>query len=298
MDFRLIEAALHSALSPAQRLVLVAMADCKWDANSICNPSIAALAELTGLSRRAILKAIATLKQSGIIALASTRAKGRKGETNTYMIVLEKLPPTPAKVGEPNAPTPAKVGEPNAPTPAKVGEPNAPKRNSSNNKPCVCHNAPAPARVRESAAACAAAHTHTFSNGDVFSDGGAAGNRKPITVESLSADCAVPRDFVIATLAEWKKSGWTTTQGKAITRQSIKAHLRAWWKNEKDRGQYEKPKATPRKFTAADWLLCAERCAHCTGNGCGKGITTPPDKGAHQCPPEECKEFAAIAAER
>ncbi len=288
MDFRLIEAALHSALSPAQRLVLVAMADCKWDANSVCNPSIAALAKLTGLSRRAILKAIATLKQSGIIALASTRAMGRKGETNTYTVILEKLPTIPAKVGEPNAPTPAKVGEPNAPTPAKVGEPNAPNNNSTADKPCVCNHAPARGRVRERAAAQAAAHTHTFN----FSEN---------DLLRLAAASGVPLAFVKERVSEWARCDWTTTQGKPIKPESLKAHLVAWWKHEENRERYEKPQrrtATPRKFTAKDWELCAERCAHCTGSGCGKGITTPPDKGEWQEPPERCTEFAAKAAER
>ena len=122
MDFRLIEAALHSALSPTQRLVLVAMADCKWDDKSVCNPSISTLAGLTGLTTRAILKALSELKQNGVIALANKRTLGRKGESNAYGIALEKLAHTPAKVGERGSHTPAKVGERGSHTPAKVGE--------------------------------------------------------------------------------------------------------------------------------------------------------------------------------
>ena len=299
MDFRLIEAVFRSALPPAQRLVLLAMANCKWDAESICNPSIATLESLTRLSRRQILRAIAALKQRGIIAVPNVREKGRKGATNTYVVTMEKLStnpakvgdtmtPTPAKVGDTMTPTPAKVGDTMSPTPAKVGDTMSPKNNSRVNNKCVCHNAPARGRVREGAAAQAAAHTHTFN----FSDD---------DLSRLAAASGVPLAFVKERVAEWARSDWTTTQGKPIKPESLKAHLVAWWKHEKNPERYERPQrrtATPRKFTAKDWVLCAERCAHCTGSGCGKGITTPPDKGAHQYPPEDCTEFAAIAAER
>lgn len=156
-----------------------------------------------------------------------------------------------------------------------------PKRNNSNNNR-VCNNAHTRARVRDGAAA-KPPRTHTLS----FSDG---------ELVELAEGCGVPLAFAKERLAEWKRSGWTTTQGKQITRESLAAFLVSWWKNEKNPERYETPKAKPpRKFTAADWALCAERCAHCTGNGCGKGIATPPDKGQWQKPPQECNHFAAIA---
>ena len=141
MDFRLIETVFRSALPPAQRLVLLAMANCKWDAESVCNPSIATLEKLTRLSRRQILRAIAALKQRGIIAVPNAREKGRKGATNTYVVTMEKL-----------STDPAKVGDTMTPTPAKVGDTMTPKRNNSNNNR-GCNNAHTRARVRDGAAA-------------------------------------------------------------------------------------------------------------------------------------------------
>ena len=274
MDFRLIEAALHSALSPTQRLVLVAMADCKWDDKSVCNPSISTLAGLTGLTTRAILKALSELKQNGVIALANKRTLGRKGESNAYGIALEKL-----------AHTPAKVGERGSHTPAKVGERGSPKRRVVIKKECVQST-----RAREGAACAARTHT-AFNSDDVFADG-----RKPMTAETLADDCGVPLAFVKDRLAEWKRDGWRTTQDKPITRQNIKAHLRAWWRHEKNPERYTMPEAKTRKYTAKDWALCRERCAHCAAHGCGKGMTEPPDKRAFPEPPEECQMFEPLAA--
>ena len=259
-------------LSHNARCALVWLAASKFDSNAECAPAIGTIAQRAALSYDSISRGIAELERAGIVKRAARLVGGRQ-VANRYEV----------KLGGAHSDTAT----------AHSGT----KETSRVLKKVCVQNAPARVRAREGAAACAAAHTHTIFNDDVFSDGGAAGDHKPLTVESLAADCAVPLDFTIATLAEWKKSEWTTTQGKPITRRTIKAHLRAWWKNEKERGQYEKPKAKPRKFTAKDWLLCAERCAHCAGSGCRKGITTPPEKDANPYPPEECKGFTAIAAE-
>ena len=117
-----------------------------------------------------------------------------------------------------------------------------------------------------------------------------------MTAETLADDCGVPLAFVKDRLAEWKRDGWRTTQDKPITRQNIKAHLRAWWRHEKNPERYTMPEAKTRKYTARDWALCRERCAHCAAHGCGKGMTEPPDKRAFPEPPEECQMFEPLAA--
>lgn len=42
---------------------------------------------------------------------------------------------------------------------------------------------------------------------------------------------------------------------------------------------------------ASAWVLCAERCAHCAGVLCARGMAIPPQLRARPVPPEECPRF-------
>lgn len=108
-------AILRSALTPTERLVLVALADFCGD-QQVCWPSMAALVESTGLTDRAIQKVLAKAE-----AQAWITRRTKTGFSTTYELHLAALPPLPPRnvvrprttfTPEPGSPLPPNVVHP------------------------------------------------------------------------------------------------------------------------------------------------------------------------------------------
>ena len=261
MDISLLRYATHlpadNPLTWRARVTLIELAALRFDARADCTPSIDTIAGHLNLSRDTVERGIAELETQGRLTRQARKINGLK-ISNLYAIITDR---------------------------ADAGKSGNDTADNGNARKTRRKEKPTEKAARDTA-------NSGVNSDDVFSDGG-----KPITEKSLADDCGVPLAFVKDRLAEWKRDGWITTQGKAITRRTVRAHLRAWWKHEKNQERYEKPtggNATPKKYTAKDWTLCRERCAHCTAHGCGKGVTDPPDAGAFPIPPEECRQFAPL----
>jgi len=71
--------------------------------------------------------------------------------------------------------------------------------------------------------------------------------------------------------------------------------LRVWWlKRGKSGDDWKRPvEKLPRKYSAEEWRLCAERCQHFDSKlcRCRAGGTVPPDLREHPTTPEECLRF-------
>lgn len=105
-------------------------------------------------------------------------------------------------------------------------------------------------------------------------------------------------------------SGWTTTKGERVGDDNWRALLKAWHNRALEGGrEYERiraeaeaaekaEKAARRRYAAADWALCAERCAAFRDGRCAAGKVVPPQLRPHPVPPEECDGFAQDAQKR
>ena len=103
--------------------------------------------------------------------------------------------------------------------------------------------------------------------------------------------------------AEMEARDWTCSDGMRISTRNWRPLLKSWWNRSKpeeredaERAMRKAEAAKPRTWTAADWGLCAERCARCAGDKCAAGVKTPPDKNTPPYPPENCPRFAPVAA--
>ena len=67
-----LTAAFETPLPPTEKLVLVCLADMRNGANGRCNPSISTICRRTGLCRRSVNSAIATLRDRNIIVTMQT----------------------------------------------------------------------------------------------------------------------------------------------------------------------------------------------------------------------------------
>jgi hypothetical protein len=101
---------------------------------------------------------------------------------------------------------------------------------------------------------------------------------------------------VMKGLARWKRSFmWTDKDGQYIKAPLVWLNGSCWQDAPRDVNASSDPVALPKpvKVTPTDWLLCAERCAHCGARGpCGKGRKIPPPLLPRPTPPEECPDFA------
>ena len=99
--------------------------------------------------------------------------------------------------------------------------------------------------------------------------------------------------IVMAGLGKWRRSElWNLNNGQFI-RAPFKWLDRHSWEDEPsangETGVKRKVPAEPPK-----WTLCKERCRNCTGNGCAKGVATPPEQSNPPYPPQECRHFVAL----
>ena len=125
------------------------------------------------------------------------------------------------------------------------------------------------------------------------------------TLETVLAACVVmgvPDWYARWWYAEMTARDWTKVDGSPIGNHNWRPVMKSWWnRDEKDdahlneiRERHEVKPVVKVVYTAEDWLLCAERGAHCTKDGCGKGIAVPPARSEQPYPPEECKQFKKI----
>lgn len=99
---------------------------------------------------------------------------------------------------------------------------------------------------------------------------------------------------------EMEARDWTCSDGMRVSTRNWRPQLKAWWNRAKPEEREEAERALrkaaaerPRAWTAADWTLCAERCARCAGASCAAGIPEPPALNrTHPHPPENCPKYA------
>jgi hypothetical protein len=128
------------------------------------------------------------------------------------------------------------------------------------------------------------------------------------TVASVAESAmGVPRWYAEWWYGEMSARDWRNTNGSLIGNQNWRPTLKAWYNRakpeelEKIRDEHER--RTRELQPPADmgkpefWLLCAERCANCTGAGCRRGVKTPPDRMDPARPPEECPRFQPLPEE-
>ncbi len=88
MSFELLKAAMMLKLSPAEKLVLMALADRVPSGGRQCYPSIAYIAWQIGFSERQVQRARSSLVTRKIVAVIENKGGGR-GLTRTYEIQME-----------------------------------------------------------------------------------------------------------------------------------------------------------------------------------------------------------------
>ena len=123
------------------------------------------------------------------------------------------------------------------------------------------------------------------------------------TVLSACAVMGVPEWYARWWHGEMIARDWTKVDGSPVGNHNWRPVMKSWWnRDEKDDAHLneirEKHEVKPVEivvYTAEDWLLCAERGAHCTKNGCAKGVTVPPGRAKQPFPPEECGKFKEIS---
>lgn len=79
MSLRMIEAVKRLPVSPTQKLVLFCLADCHNGETGRCDPTVATIMQITGLSNRAIATALIDLE-----ALKHITARRERGARSTY----------------------------------------------------------------------------------------------------------------------------------------------------------------------------------------------------------------------
>jgi len=71
-------------------------------------------------------------------------------------------------------------------------------------------------------------------------------------------------------------------------------HDKAWFRFKAGREAEAAIRAKPRRYSAEEWILCAERCQHFDAKlcKCRSGCAIPPEHRPHALIPEECERFA------
>ena len=101
--------------------------------------------------------------------------------------------------------------------------------------------------------------------------------------------------------------GWAFANGAPVNGQNFRRPLRMWVLTERrlaeERGNKRgRERAEPRRESEAERRErlakiaadpAAERCVHCVGGRCAKGVAVPQMHQPHPHPPEECPRYAA-----
>lgn len=115
-------------------------------------------------------------------------------------------------------------------------------------------------------------------------------------VENAALLMGITPDVARRWMEYMRQMDWRFTGGQEVCSRNFRTSLRRFASKalEEDRKSGGGKPSAPRAWTEADWALCAERCANCTGAGCGAGVDTPPPEDPQRpYPPEECRKFAA-----
>lgn len=276
MDMRLVIAVQGlTGISALECGVLVALATCRDHRTGICNPSIERVAALSHYSKRAVIKAIGSLRVKGVLEVM--RQLARRGDRNSYRFCVNTALVDMGGLGECGSPVHEvhPIGERGSPKRVnevrRLGERGSPERYIKDNlKDNVCVGG---TRTQDILEHC---------------------------VHGLRG--AVPGGYVRDRFEVLERTGWTLPDGRKVAPDGFAAHCLAWWRAERDRERWladereaERVARISSRLTARDWGLCRERCAHCLdGGGCACGVRIPPDMSAPRAfPPEECSHYRA-----
>jgi len=102
-------------------------------------------------------------------------------------------------------------------------------------------------------------------------------------------------DYALWWYGQMDALGWCDPDCIDEPMKNWKRMLRVWWlKRSKDGDDWKRPvEKLPRKYTADEWCLCAERCQHFDAKlcKCRSGCAIPPEHREHPIAPEECERF-------
>ena len=116
MSIRMVEAVFdtEARLFPAERLVLLALADCHNEVTGRCDPSTETLRRMTGLSARWAKATLAALEGRGLVSRIRVRKRGGYGWGYSFGAALFAQPPEGVnpvpKGGEATSPPPDSKG--------------------------------------------------------------------------------------------------------------------------------------------------------------------------------------------
>ena len=307
MDISLVMAAQGlPGISPLECAVLVALASCRDHRTGLCAPSVSTVAEMSHYCRRSVLGALEALKRKGVIEVYKMR--GSRGDRNGYKFKIEAREVEVVKMGAEDAPQGVQLMHPLDGELCTKGAGDSPVRvqdlHPLDGELCTKGAVDAPVTVQMSAEnGATVAPVKIYKDNflkrvcDTGAHTGARGS-VPIAKNGLGGFDPVPASYAAWRFAELENTGWTLPDGRKVAPEGFAAHVRAWWRNERDRERWlkvERREDRPLKVTAADWALCLERCGHCReGGGCACGVTIPPAMDRERPhPPEECPTFAA-----
>jgi len=105
----------------------------------------------------------------------------------------------------------------------------------------------------------------------------------------------IDEDYALWWYGQMDALGWCNPDCMEEPIGNWKSMLRVWWlKRGKDGDAWKRPiEKLPRKYSAAEWCLCAERCSHFDAKlcRCRSGCAVPPEHREHPIAPEECERY-------
>ena len=102
----LIAAWKVTGLTPREKVVLLALADCMHATTGMCFPSARRLGEMTGIYYRSVWEVLGALEEKGIITRINRELEGGGQGSNRYLLHLSEPvpPPTSLPMTEPAPP--------------------------------------------------------------------------------------------------------------------------------------------------------------------------------------------------
>ena len=202
MSARLLNAALEmqSGCTTAEKLVIVVLA---WraDEGGICWPSVVSIARQTGLTRRTVIRCLASLSRKGLVRREPMRKPHGVGWRHIVMLPASATGDTMSPVDP--------VNRCHHVTP--TGDTMSPKRQLKDN------TSPPPLQC------------------NAVAGGGGVEMSRDIVLCIAEAE-KMPADFAEETADAWEASGWTTANGIPITPKNARKILRGWWRKDWRRG--------------------------------------------------------------
>ena len=105
----------------------------------------------------------------------------------------------------------------------------------------------------------------------------------------------IDEDYALWWYGQMDALGWCNPDCIEEPIGNWKAMLRVWWhKRAKDGDDWKQSaEKRPRKYTADEWCLCAERCRHFDAKlcKCRCGCDIPPEHRKYPIAPEECERY-------